>query len=94
MPEKIYHSRTPHLRIVVADAPGVARSVVFAGDTLLTSDPAVIEHLDGICDKPGSPVYSKQPVEDSAGEAAKSEALRSAQRAFDKVVAAGEAVRA
>lgn len=89
--EKIYHSRVPNLRIVVNVAPGVVKDVLFAGDTLLTTDAAVIEYCDSCADKEGSYIYTTQAQKDPAEEAAHAHVLANAVVAHDKLVAAGQA---
>ena len=89
--EKIYHSRVDNLRIVVNVAPGVVKEVLFAGNALLTSDPAVIEYCDSCADMPGSYIYTKQAVADPAEAAAHAHVLANAAIAHDKLIAAGQA---
>ena len=89
--EKIYHSRVPNLRIVVNVAPGVVKDVLFAGDTLMTDEAAVIEYCDSCADKEGSYIYTKQAQKDPAEEAAHAQVLANATVAHDKLVAAGQA---
>lgn len=89
--ERIYHSRVDNLRIVVNVGPGVVKEVLFAGNALLTSDPAVIEYCDSCADKSGSYIYTKQAVEDPAETAAHEHVVKNAEKAHDKLIAAGQA---
>ena len=89
--ERTYHSTVPNLRLVVNVAPGQVRDILFAGDTLLTNDPAVIEYCESCADKPGSYIYTKHPSEDPSVIAARKEVEENAKKAHDKVVAAGQA---
>lgn len=89
--EKIFHSRVPNLRIVVNVAPGVVKDVLFAGDTLLTADPQVIEYCDSCADKEGSYIYTKTATVDPAEQAAHAHVLQNAVAAHDKLIAAGQA---
>jgi hypothetical protein len=91
--ERIYHSTIENVSVYVMRAPSNCERIVFAGNALVTSDPAVIEHLDEIADKPGSTIYTTDPrkVQDPAAAAAHTQVLANAATAHDKVVKSGEA---
>lgn len=91
--ERIFYSHVPNLRIVICTAPSVPETFVFAGNALVTSDPLVIEHMEGIANKSGSVVYTKEHEGDAVKNTAADAARAAAEKAFDKVVAAGEASR-
>ena len=90
---KVYYTSFPNCGIMVQRGPAQAERVEFKGDRLVTTDPQVIEYLDGIVDKPGSTIYTRSNAHVSAEvQQMRAEIQAVAVRAHTRMVAAGEKV--
>lgn len=56
---KTYYTSTPNSGLYIQVGPAHCERIEFKGDTLHTTDEAVIAALDGIVDKPGSGIFTK-----------------------------------
>lgn len=90
---KVYHSYQENICFHVMRGTAQCSTEQFVNHRLETEDAEVIAFLDAIADKPGSPVYTQEPVIDPAQEAAKQEVISRAQAAHDKVVKTGDATK-
>lgn len=90
---KVFYTSFPNCGIMVQTGPASCERVEFKGDRLVATDPAVIEYLLGIADKPGSTIYTKsnQHVADEVQQMQRDLAA-GANRAHTRMVAAGEKV--
>lgn len=88
---RTYYATVRNSGIMVQVGPAQCERIEFKGDTLHTTDPAVIEYLDRIVDKPGSGVYSRSHVHVSQEvQQMRNELAAMAAAHHAKLVAAGE----
>ena len=88
---KTYYTNIPNSGIMVQVGPAQCERVEFKGDTLHTTDPAVIAYLDAIVDKPGSGIYSRSHRHVSQEVQQMRDELNSmARQHHAKMLAAGE----
>lgn len=87
---KTFYSTIPFCNLQIMRGPGYCEAVSIVGGRIDTDDPAVIEYLEGVCDKPGSIITSRGREQVAADVlAAQADARAAAETAHAKMVAAG-----
>lgn len=91
-PEKVYYHRNEGSNVVISrigeKGEVMPETLVFVLGRIRTTDPVVQDALDGIVDKPGSPVYSKvesRAEGDPLAAAALAQVIAAAERTIDKL---------
>lgn len=62
---KTYFCRVPNSCFHVMRGPGICEVVAFRGTTFETDDAEIIEHLEKVANKPGSPIYTQHAKQDA-----------------------------
>ena len=86
---KTYYSIIPFCTLQVMRGPGYCEAVQIRGGKITTDDPATQEHLNAICNKPGSGITDKGPDAIHAEVEAFADARAAAETAQKKMIAAG-----
>lgn len=90
---KVYYTSFPNCGVMIQRGPAQTERIEFKGNRLVTIDPAVIEYLDAIADKPGTTIYTKSNDHVTAEVMqVRAEMQANAERAHKRMVAAGERV--
>lgn len=88
--KKTYFSVVPVCNIHVMRSPGHCEALQFVAGRLETSDAVVQDHLDAICDRPGSGITSEKLAALPEEATMRKDMLALAAIAHGKMVAAGE----